>query len=418
MKKRKPIAGVAVLLLLSGISIPFLRANGWPAKHWHGSSPPGPAVAPEPATACEEVHIGANYDFDDESFLFRYNRVDGLFFGARKPYETYRRHGTLQLFGMAGVGLKSKRFQYRIALERSFFPIDFRFAIGIEFYDFTFSEDNWIIPPTENSLAAFLIHEDFQDFYRRTGYGAYVFQNFSRFLQVRAGYYEESHESLPNKTDWALFGGKKHFRPNPPVDPVSLKGIYGRVYFDTRNRRRSPRRGWLVQGIAEYFPADLDNAVSFERYIVDLRRYQPISRGENINLRIRVGETAGRVPVQKYFDLGGISTLRAYRFKEFTGTRMVLGNLEYVINWDKLDWYPDIPFFDLFDFANLVLFVDSGLAWERGRLDFQKLRPEQLYTDVGIALTNDDQTWRLNIAKRTDRSEDAVRVTFRISRPF
>ena len=372
---------------------------------------------PEPSTAVQEVCVNSS-GLDDDSFMLRYSRVDGLFIGVRKPYETYRRHGILQLYGMAGAGLKSKRFQYRAALERSFLPIGIRFAIGAEIYDFTYSEDSWIIPPEENSLAALLIHEDFHDYYRRKGYGAYVSQNFTRHLQVKAGYYEESHESLENKTDWALFGGKKHFRPNPPADPVSLKGVYGQVCLDTRNRRRSPRRGWLVQALVEYFPENLNPAQSFERYIVDVRRYQPLSSGENLNLRIRVGETAGRVPVQKYFDLGGISTLRAFRFKEFTGTRMVLGNLEYQINWDKLDWYPDIPLLDILDFANLVLFVDSGLAWERGQKEFQKLHPADLYTDVGVAFTDDGQNWRLNIAKRTDRSEDAVRVTFRISRPF
>ncbi len=411
----------SALLIVFGILAMGLvsssRAIDRDNRDWSSAVLADNAIASSPA-ACNRSCMMDYGDDGDDSFFFRYNRVDGLVLGISKSRETYRRRGGLQLYGMAGVGLKSKRFQYRAVLERSFFPIDFQFAIGGEVYDMTHTEDLWIIPAMENSLAAMLIHEDFHDYYRRKGYGGYIVQNFGRHLMVKAGYYEEEHENLEVTTNWSLFGGKKRFRPNPPIDEISLKGIYGRVCLDTRNRQRAPRRGWLVQLMAEYFPADLNNLTAYERYILDIRRYQPISRGENLNFRFRMGETAGTVPVQKYFDLGGISTLRAYDYKSFTGTRMVLANLEYHINWDRLDWYPDIPFLDMIDLFNLILFVDAGLAWERSEKDFQKLNAEDLRADVGIAFANDDGTVRLNIAKRTDRSTDAVRITFRISRPF
>jgi|Deesub1362B_J571_1020462.scaffolds.fasta_scaffold01029_6 outer membrane protein assembly factor BamA len=370
------------------------------------------------AGPCDDECATAVDGWDDDSFYFSYNRVDGVVLGLKKSPISYRRHGTMQLYGKAALSTKSKRFIYHAVLERSFFPVDARFAIGIESYDLTYTEDRWIIPETENMLAALLIHEDFHDFYQRKGYGFYISQNLTRHLRLRAGYYEEEHRSLDVLSEWSLFGGKKRFRPNPPVEEATFKGFVGRLCFDTRNRRHAPRRGWLVQAIAEYFREDMDNALAYQRYILDIRRYQPISRGENLNFRLRIGETSGRVPVQKYFDIGGISTLRAYDYKAFTGTRMVLANLEYAINWDRLDWYPDIPFIDWFDLFNLVLFVDAGAAWPRQELRFQDLTPSDLRADVGIAFANDDGTVRLNIAKRTDRSVDAIRITFRISRPF
>lgn len=350
-----------------------------------------------------------------EDWSFRYNRVDGVFLGFKKPRENYRRHGALQIFGGAGIGLKSKRFQFHAILERSFFPVGGQFSIGGEIYDYTYSEDEWIIPTWENTLGAILIREDLQDYYRREGTGVYFSQNFTRDAKLKIGYLEEKHRSLDSVTNWSVFGGSKRFRINPEVDTLELKGIYGSFKVDTRGRRYSSRQGWLFAVSGEYYTKDFEGDTDFQRYIVELRRYQPISRGENLNFRLRVGETVGFVPEQKLFDLGGISTLRAFDFKEFSGDRMVLGNVEYQIDWDRLDWSPPLPIIDEF---NVILFADAGVAWFKEDKDFNELEAEDFFADIGIAFTNDDGSFRLNIAKRTDRATDAVKITFRISRPF
>src|SRR5574341_2126860 len=92
---------------------------------------------------------------------------------------------------------------------------------------------------------------------------------------------------------------------------------------------------------------------------VDIRRYQPIGYGKNFDIRLRAGTGRGILPSQYLFDLGGISTLRGYRFKEFTGDRMVLANVEYRLN-SKTSRLHDIPIIEEF---NLILFADAGLAW-------------------------------------------------------
>ncbi len=349
------------------------------------------------------------------SFCVSYNRVDGLFLGGRKPREFYRRHGIFQIYGLTGIGLKSDRFQYQIAVERSFFPGDIQFAIGFEAFDLTYSEDEWVISTFENSLAALLLHEDYQDYYRRFGYGGYVSQQFTQYARLKVGYYEEEHQSLKLKTDWALFGGNKKFRLNPSIDDLKLRGIYSQLQLDTRNRWRAPHYGWLISLAGEYFPSELKGDSDFERYILDIRRYQPLSRGEYLNLRIRVGESTGRLPSQKYFDLGGISTLRAFDYKTLTGDRMILGNVEYQINWDRLSWNPDIPLISDF---NLILFCDAGYAWLKKDLDFQEIRTQDLYSDAGIGFSNASGSIRLDIAKRLDSSADQVKITFRLSQPF
>ena len=359
--------------------------------------------------------FGCYDDEIDDSFCLQYNRVDGLFVGYKKPRELYRRHGIFQIYGLAGIGLKSNRFQYQVAFERSFFPAYMQTSFGAEAYDLTYSEDEWLIPTMENSLAALLIHEDYHDFYRRIGYGGFFSQQFTRHARLKAGYYEEDHRNLFRKTDWALFGGRKSFRMNPAIEEATLRGLLSQFRIDTRNRYHSTRKGWLINMVAEYFPAKFNGTVDFERYILDVRRFQPISRGENINIRIRAGESAGVLPIQKYFDLGGISTLRAFDYKAFTGDRMILGNIEYHVNWDRLNWSPSIPILDEFNF---IIFADAGAAWFREDMDFQDLTFRDLYSDAGIAFATSDGSMRLNIAKRLDRSVDAIRVTFRLSQPF
>jgi len=363
-------------------------------------------------------HHKSDFPFNN-SFNYRlyYNRVDGFLFHFRYGVSKYRTLGSgIAIKTMLAYGTESKRIQYKFGFERGFFGKNFRFAPGFEVYDQTFSEDEWIISSGfENSLAAFLLHEDFMDFYRLQGYGGYLKQRFFSALELKAGYYEEQQSSLLRQTDWALFGPHKKFRENPAIQDGSFRGMKGKLILDTRDSRRAPERGWYLQALAEYFPNDFTSDYHYRRYILDFRRYQPISDGEVLRFRLRLGDSRGDLPIQKWFNFGGISTLRGYRYKSFRGTRMALANLEYSLNWDEMDWKPDIPLLDAF---NLILFADAGSAWERSEKEFSDLTYQDFASDVGIALTNSDGRIRLNFAKRTDRGYDAMKITFRLQQPF
>lgn len=394
-----------------------LSLFGEDKKHFRSDFnwPTRPSFQVFQTTPAGDLFLNCCGEFDENSFVFSYNRVDGVFLGVKKPRETYRRHGAIQIYGGAGVGLESTQFQYHAVIERSFFPISGQFSIGAEFYDVTFSEDQWIIPTWENTLGAILIREDFRDYYRREGLGGYISQNFTRNATLKIGYYEERHRDRPNETNWSIFGGGKKFRLNPPVDSLKLKGLYGSFQIDTRGRGRRSRQGWFLSAEGEYFTNDFNGDTDFQRYIFEIRRYQPVSRGENLNMRVRVGESVGEIPVQKLFDLGGISSLRAFDYKAFTGDRLLLGNLEYEINWDRLDWSPDIPLISEFD---VILFADAGLAWFKDDKEFNKLVTKDFFADVGVAIATHDGSFRVNFARRTDRAKDALAVTFRIAKPF
>ncbi len=348
-----------------------------------------------------------------------YNRVDGLFLGgelARQYDDSFAPN--IDFFGSGGYAFAAKRWQYQAGSE--FYAGNFvRFILGGELHDRTESQDAWIIPEEENSFAAAFINEDFRDYYRREGYSLFAGQHIGRALKWSAEYRRDDHLALSNETDWSLFVNKKRFRANPAIDAGKMISYVGQITFDTRNHRHHPDRGWFVSIAGERSRPAFESEFDFDRLIVDVRRYQPFGYGKNLDLRLRAGTGRGILPRQYLFDLGGISTLRGYGFKEFTGDRLVLANAEYRLN-SGVSRLRHIPVIGEF---NLILFADTGLAWfaddnTAPENSFDSLTWSKLKTDVGLALTDRDGQVRLNLAKRTDAGGKDVVVTFRLNRDF
>jgi len=363
---------------------------------------------------CEE-------DEEMDEFLFRYNRVEGLVLGFQLPRHHWDEASkfNVAVYGQAGYGFKSKKIQYQLGLERWFFDT-FRFTVGGEVHDFTDTQDKWIIPTFENSLAAILFREDFHDYYRRVGASAYVMQNITANFRMSVGYCKDKYYDMEKVTNWSVFGGDKKFQENPLIEQggMEMNSLFAEIGLDTRNSMKYPTQGWYITLKGEFAGSDLnDNGIDFDRFIADVRRYQPLGYGENLDFRLRMGTSRGDLPMQFRYDLGGISTLRGCRFKEYeNGDRMILGNVEYRI-------YGSEGFMKEFEDINLILFVDAGLVWNAENnsspeKSFKHLTWDDLKTDVGIALSNQDGNVRLSFAQRMDDRNKPAVVTFRIRRPF
>jgi cytoskeletal protein CcmA (bactofilin family) len=355
----------------------------------------------------------------EDQFLVRYNRVQGLFLGLEFPKSIANKYKILSLHGFGGYGFEEKAWRYQIGIDRYFFNrTSYRFEIGANVHDLTDTRDDWLITPLENSLASFLIHEDFQDFYHRHGYEIHISQNLSIYLKGTLAYRNDNYNSVKKNVDWALFGGDKKFRHNPAIEKGNMRSLYGELYLDTRNNHEIPRRGWYGKLSMEMSNSDLRSDFYFNQYIFELRKYVPISRNERLDLRFKVGSSEGDLPIQKLYELGGISTLRGFEYKEFAGNRLLLTNIEYNLS-------PSIfsrDFF-LFDDIRLIFFSDIGTAWfsndnSNFTKGFDTLKFNSLKSDIGVAFSNWDGTVRLNIAKRTDTNKDPMVLTFRIAKPF
>lgn len=355
----------------------------------------------------------------EDQFILRYNRVQGLFLGLEFPKSIANKYNIITIHGFGGYGFEEKAWRYQIGLDRYFFNrTSYRFEIGASFYDLTDTRDDWIITPLENSLASFLIHEDFQDYYRRNGYEVHISQNLTIYLKGTLAYRNDRYNSVGKNVDWALFGGDKKFRINPAIDQGNMRSLYGELYLDTRNDHETPRRGWYGKLSVEKSNSDLNSDFSFNQYILELRHYIQISRNERLDLRFKAGSSEGELPIQKQYEIGGISTLRGFNYKEFRGDRLLLTNIEY--NLSPSLFSRD---FFLFDDIRLIFFSDIGSAWfsndnSKFSKGFDILKLNTLKSDIGIGFSNWDGTVRLNIAKRTDTNKDPMAITFRIAKPF
>jgi len=371
----------------------------------------------------EDLDFGKQKTFD-----IRYNRVEGLYMGGRVEKDYWRRRYPSRpfFFGFGGYSFHANTVQYQTGLETGFFK-DYHLAFGGEYHRMVDTPDHWIIPDMENSLAAFFLKEDFQDFFFREGWSGYISQNVKRSLSMSVTYQYDKLDSLEKKVDWSLFGGKKHFRDNPPMPEGKMRSIVGRWTLDTRNSIKRTTQGWYIEIEAEHAGGKLGGDFQFDRVLMDIRRYQPLGIGEGIDFRLRVGSSHGSLSWQRSYHLGGLSTLRGFPFKVFPagpmspgGNRMVLAQLEYRMGSQDL---PDELDMGILEYFNLIVFADIGWVADVGGgptflKGFDDLSWDALKSDVGIALANRSGNVRIQLARRTDTGKSPFVLSFRLQRAF
>jgi hypothetical protein len=366
-----------------------------------------------------------------DNFVFRYNRVEGLFLGLgsekRYYWDGIRNYN---VYGSLGYGFKAHRWRYHLGITRQFAIINDEpgsgelIEIGVEGHSLTDSKDQWLINIHENTAAALLIHEDFRDYYGREGYmihGAYTAQDNGRVWQLKAEYLIDRYKSLEKGTEYAFFGGNKTFRPNPAIDDGKMRSAFVTTGLGTHTKTIRGPEGWSLFGSAEFSEPSWGGDFDFRQFLADIRRYQPLGRYDNFNIRLRVGTSEGLVPRQRLFEIGGLGTLHAYRFKSDIGNRLVLANAEYILNGDflhDLDFWPS----GLMRGINFLLMADAGWvtradplkSWTGG---FEELQFHKFKTNLGFGLANKSGAFRIGFAWRTDVKAPAV-FFMRFTRPF
>lgn len=360
--------------------------------------------------------------------MVRYNRVEGLFAGAEFSRDYWRMNKPEKpfLFGHLGYSLSAKEFQYLVGFEKGFMSKS-RLALGSEYHRIIDSPDKWFISDDENSAAAFLLKEDFQDYYLREGWSAYINQYITTELQWTLGWESEQYHSVEKNTNWSLFGGKKKFRENPAMSIGKCSGLSINIRFDSRNSIRETTRGWYVELDAMKAGGTYKGEYEFDHMVLDVRRYQPLGFGDGVDMRLRIGAAKGEVPWQHRFYLGGIGTLRGFRYKSSPdgylspgGNQMILGQIEYRIGSQS---FPDEVGLGVFDYFNLILFTDIGWVSESEDSNsmfkgFSELHHSKLKNDVGLALASHSGHVRIEVARRTDRGYKPFTFYFRVFKTF
>lgn len=363
-----------------------------------------------------------------ENVVLRYNRVEGLFFGLgseKRYYWDGRRDWSA--FGSAGWGFRSHTWRYNLGLARQFQLFEDGsnlLELGVEGYSLTDSKDKWIISTNENSAAAFFIHEDFLDYYSRKGvtsHVAWLTQGSLVRSEVRIAYLADTYDSLSLKTDWAMFGGNKVFRQNPLVLPGTMRSVVATIGFTTTDRTSHGQEGWAIHLSSEFGKNMKGSDYAFNQHVFDIRRYQPMGRYDNFNVRARLGSSEGSVPAIRSFELGGLGTLHAYRYKSLGGNRMLLVNAEYILDGDFLE---DLDFWpaDIFSGFTFIVLSDAAVLRTvpsdvKATNGFSNIRWSEWAHDLGFGIGNRNGTFRLAYTWRTDIKTKGT-ILFRFVRPF
>jgi hypothetical protein len=354
------------------------------------------------------------------------------------------RASTWTLYGDAGYGFKNekkKRPRWTAGLQKDF-QIPNRLTFGAEYFYRLDTNDRWIVSELENSLAGIFLHEDFMDFFGKKGVRAFADYQLAQVHTLRLEASGHRYEPMRRNTNWSLFGGDKDYPPNPrPALPAALGIQSGEEIsikvigaFDWRDNPVFPSVGWQAEGYFERTDPDFPSLNGAKKIgetnglFLTMKRYQPTFGDQKLLAKVMVGSRSGSFAYQHLLTLGGLSSLRGYREKEFIGNRLVFANVTYQVGQSAFGGLLRrlplhyVPFWET---LSLGFFAEAGYAWiadpgdpDAGLFDFGRFSISDLRSDVGLSLLVTEGLLRVDFAKRTDRGYDDWRVTFRILDKF
>ncbi len=305
--------------------------------------------------------VGPDFPWGSARFTIKagqnYNRIEGLpvVFGP-----SIRTAGTnpsrLDLYGIwrteMGLELEPEDFGYQLRMEQTLGGRN-RIAIGGTFYSVVEPIEDWGISNLEASLATFVLHKDFRDYYERTGWSAYgVFRFPLHPVELRAEFVSEEHGFARVTGPWSLTKNNEPWREQPLVAEGEFRFLQGSMTIDSRNDLRNPTDGWYILassrtglGGSLTLPAHFESpqvpteipmeAREFNTAIftgfVDLRRYNRLNPGSSLNFRGLFGGALSDVPLPPQYQhtLGGVGSLPGFPlFYGDCGARSVLRELE------------------------------------------------------------------------------------------
>ena len=301
--------------------------------------------------------------------LARYNRVEGLALGARGELD----FGRLQLDASARVAVADGEPALEAGLTRETGTARFRLAgyRRLDAVDRTAGSLGF-----GNSLGAFLLGRDDGDYYRAGGVALTVTPAVTAAQRFTLAFYAERQRGAAKRTDFSLphvLHADRLFRPNIAADSADQVGAAVTLRAERGFDPEAPRWGAEVTldgGAGTY---------GFGRASATLRITAPLTPRLAGAVELAGGTSAGRVPVQSRWYLGGPNTLRGYGGGVTSGDAFWRARVEVATR---------IPA------ARLALFGDVGRAAPRERLALA--RP---LLGVGLGASFLDGLVRLDLAR-------------------
>ncbi|MCA9786406.1 MAG: hypothetical protein KC488_07625 [Candidatus Cloacimonetes bacterium] len=419
-----------------------------------------------------EVSAGPMIQYDSdggEDLRLLFNRVAGLQLGMTfNPSMQNLRENDFDLSGHAEWAFGTKRPEYQLELRKALLQSPLVYAhIGSQ--RFTDTQDGWMLGSVENSVAGWLLKQDYRDYYDNKGVSlglglhlesrARATHDWSRTLHLRAGWFSETWQDAQVNSQWNWSRVDRPYRPNLylgadspdlftavnangdtlsyPFYRTTANGL--RLGMELGTLRKGGRRMGatlalnLEQSLGGEFEADSVLDLDYRRIMGSFKAWLPFGKRnrESLNFRLLAGENGGsNYPLQYGFRLGGPDALPGYRPKGLDAKqtswkdrmnpdpgagarRMVLGSLEYQLAGEAVR-VPIIE--DIMEDFSYLLMVDAGHVFDEG---WDTLEAGSFQANVGVGIGGeDDDDWRLAAFRSTESGQADWRLLFRFNRRF
>ena len=224
--------------------------------------------------------------------------------------------------------------------------------LGGQIHTLTDTSDRWRISAIDSYIYSALINRADREYYRRSGYAAFLTLHLAEILTLGAEYRYDRYAALdiPSSlwTVWnrdePLYGaaavdegemGSAVFRLEYRSEKVSLHRV-GSMWRNSetslvdvpRNPDEDARQlGLRSMNTFEVADPSLGGTFKFTKIVSDTFLTLETGRSNWLTLRLR-GAGGHDLPLQKQEGLGGWTALRGYDFKEFRGTASMLATLQ------------------------------------------------------------------------------------------
>ena len=207
---------------------------------------------------------------------------------------------------------------------------------GGRLFDVVDGVEQWQLANAEVALASFFFHRDYRDYYGRHGGQVYAALRATDDADLTLSYSDERWRARETRDPLTLAWNGRPWRENPQMDAGRFHVVNVTLRIDTRNDELNPWAGWYVFADFERGAGWIDVAgptspdirilpsgpTRYQRGFVDVRRYNRVSPGTQLNLRLVLGGwlSGDPLPLQRRLSIDGPGTVPGFDFRSTAGT--------------------------------------------------------------------------------------------------